>query len=245
MSSFVQLLILLFLYLSLADGVQLMVTNNCDYTIWPGILATAGQQTPLGGGFELRSGQRQVLRVSQNWSGRIWARQGCTFDSSTGRGICQTGDCSGLLQCKGIGGKPPATVVEMTFGTPASPLHFYDVSLVDGFNLPVSVIPLGGRRSGGICGVAACEQNLNFVCPSSLEVKEKEKIVGCKSPCLATGMPKYCCTGDFSGEKCQLTVFGKLFKMVCPRAYSHPFDETTGLKTCSAPRYVITFCPST
>ncbi|KAK9683332.1 hypothetical protein RND81_10G132800 [Saponaria officinalis] len=244
MTSFLHLFTLFCLYFSLADGVQLLVTNNCNYTIWPGILATAGQQTPLGGGFELRSGQRRVLRVSQNWSGRIWARQGCTFENPTDGVVCQTGDCSGLLQCKGIGGIPPATVVEMTFGTPASALHFYDVSLVDGFNLPVSVIPLGGRRGGGNCGVAACEVNLNVVCPSSLEVKKRGKVVGCKSACLATGMPKYCCAGDFSGEKCPTTMLGKFFKVACPRAYSHPFDETTGLKTCNAPRYVITFCPS-
>ncbi|XP_074308227.1 thaumatin-like protein [Silene latifolia] len=247
MSSVLHFLILFcFFCFSLTDGVQLMVTNNCNYTVWPGILATAGQETPLGGGFVLKSGQRRVLRVSQNWSGRIWARQGCTFDHPTGLGACQTGDCGGLLQCKGLGGKPPATLVEMTFGTPTSPQHYYDVSLVDGFNLPISMIPLGGRQDDGDgCGVAACEMNLNVCCPSSLEVKEKGMVVGCKSPCLATGLPKYCCTGDYVGEKCQPTVFGKLFKMVCPRAYSHPYDEATGLKTCTAPRYVITFCPST
>lgn len=39
---------------------------------------------------------------------------------------------------------PPATVVEMTLGLSSSALHFYDVSLVDGFNLPVSMKPVGG-----------------------------------------------------------------------------------------------------
>ncbi|KMT18370.1 hypothetical protein BVRB_2g025240 [Beta vulgaris subsp. vulgaris] len=230
----------------ITDAVQLIIANNCNSTIWPGILATTGHNTPFGGGFSLRSGHRELLRVSQNWSGRVWARQGCNFDPNTGIGMCQSGDCSGRLQCKGIGGKPPVTVVEMTFGTSASTLHFYDVSIVDGFNLPVSMIPIVGRAERQSCGVAECEVDLNVCCPSALVVKTQGKVVGCKSPCLATGFPRYCCTGEFSeAEKCQPTVFGRLFKAVCPRAYSHPFDEKTGLKTCKAPKYLISFCPPT
>ncbi|KAJ4836281.1 hypothetical protein Tsubulata_041946 [Turnera subulata] len=49
-----------------------------------------------------------------------------------------------FLHCRGIGGVPPATLVEMTLGTSYSALHYYDVSLVDGFNVPVSMTPLGG-----------------------------------------------------------------------------------------------------
>ncbi|KAL5166362.1 Thaumatin-like protein [Glycine soja] len=44
---------------------------------------------------------------------------------------------------KGQGGVPPATVVEMTLGSSSSPLHFYDLSLVDGFNLLDSMKPVG------------------------------------------------------------------------------------------------------
>ncbi|KAJ1399299.1 Thaumatin, conserved site [Sesbania bispinosa] len=90
---------------------------------------------------------KRVLEVPEGWSGRIWGRQGCCFDPKTGKGSCETGDCAGLLKCGGIGGVPPATLVEMTLGTPQSGLHFYDVSLVDGFNLPVSM---------NTCGVVVC-----------------------------------------------------------------------------------------
>ncbi|KAJ8443166.1 hypothetical protein Cgig2_005717 [Carnegiea gigantea] len=217
------------------NGVQLIVVNNCKETLWP--------KDPLR--------RRLLIELGPTTSppSRIWARQGCRFDHQSGRGKCETGDCGGLLQCKGTGGRPPTTVVEMTFGTHTSPLHFYDVSLVDGFNVPVSVVPLGGDGGQGGrrgCGVAACEADLNACCPSWLVVENRGKVVGCKSPCLATGSSRYCCTGEFSGaEKCPSTVFGKLFKAVCPRAYSHPFDEATGLRTCRAPRYVITFCPPT
>ncbi|XP_057522800.1 thaumatin-like protein [Amaranthus tricolor] len=239
------LLLIVPILFSLTGAVQLMIVNNCNTTIWPGILAVSGQKTPLGGGFRLRSGQRQLLQVSQYWSGRIWARQGCTFDQNTSISTCQTGDCNGLLHCQGTGGTPPATLVELTFGTSLSPTHFYDVSLVDGFNLPVSVIPLVGKGKREQCGVAACEADLNVWCPSGLAVRAQKMVVGCKSPCLASGSPRDCCTGEFSwAEKCLPTVVGRLFKMVCPRAYSHPFDEKTGLKTCKASRYVVSFCPS-
>ncbi|KAJ6902149.1 hypothetical protein NC651_019810 [Populus alba x Populus x berolinensis] len=46
-----------------------------------------------------------------------------------------------------------ATSVEMTLGTSKSALHYYYESLVDGFNVPVSMMPVGG---GVACGIAAC-----------------------------------------------------------------------------------------
>lgn len=126
------------------DGTQLIIVNNCKESVWPGILGNAGLPSPKDGGFHLASGEEVVLQVPEGWAGRIWGRQGCCFDEQTGKGSCQTGDCGGFLKCRGIGGVPPATLVEMTLGTSQSPLHFYDVSLVEGFNLPVSMRPVGG-----------------------------------------------------------------------------------------------------
>ncbi|KAF9674707.1 hypothetical protein SADUNF_Sadunf10G0154900 [Salix dunnii] len=220
--------------LSIADGTELIVVNNCKDSIWPGILGTAGHVTPREGGFLLLSGEQTVLQVPDKWSGRIWPRQGCCFDETTGRGSCQTGDCAGLLQCRGVGGVPPATLVEMTLGTSKSALHYYDVSLVDGFNVPVSMMPVGG---GAGCGVAACETNLNVCCPSSLVLKRQGKVVGCKSACLAAKTDRYCCTGEYANPKsCRPTVFSHLFKAICPKAYSFAFDDASGLKTCEASR---------
>ncbi|XP_057432158.1 thaumatin-like protein [Lotus japonicus] len=228
--------------ISLTNGTQLIIVNNCKESVWPGILGNAGLPSPKDGGFHLASGEEVVLQVPEGWAGRIWGRQGCCFDEQTGKGSCQTGDCGGLLKCRGIGGVPPATLVEMTLGTSQSPLHFYDVSLVEGFNLPVSMRPVGG---GGGCGVAACEEDLNVCCPASLIVERQGKVVGCKSACLAARSDRYCCTGEFANPKtCKPTVFSRLFKTVCPHAYSYPYDDAAGLKTCNkASRYVITFCP--
>lgn len=233
---------LIYIYI-VTDGSQLILVNNCKESVWPGILGSGGQPSPKQGGFQLCSGEQTVLEVPEGWSGRIWGRQGCYFDPKTGKGTCQTGDCGGLLNCNGIGGTPPATLIEMTLGTTQSPLHFYDVSLVDGFNLPVSMKPVGGGGGGG-CGVASCESNLNACCPSSLVLEKEGKVVGCKSACLASKSDKYCCTGEFaSPTSCKPSVFARVFKTVCPRAYSYAYDDSAALKTCKASRYVITFCP--
>ncbi|KAG4990108.1 hypothetical protein AAZX31_09G003500 [Glycine max] len=70
-------------------------------------------------------------------------RHGCIFDSS-GSGTCITGDCGGKLKCDGVGGAPPASLAEFTLDSQEG--DFYDVSLVDGYNLPVSIFPTGGSR---------------------------------------------------------------------------------------------------
>ena len=109
--------------------------------IWLGLLATAGHLTPKDGGFHLNSVEEVVFEVPERWSGRVWGRQGYCFDEEIGgKGSCQIGNCAGLLHCQRFGGVPPATVVEMTFGTSKSNSHYYDVSLVDGFNLPKSMV---------------------------------------------------------------------------------------------------------
>ncbi|XP_059296419.1 thaumatin-like protein [Lycium ferocissimum] len=235
------ILLCIFLFLSSStEGTQVILVNNCKESIWPGIQGGAGQTTLKDGGFHLNSGEQIVLDMPDKWSGRIWGRQNCHFDEN-GKGKCDTGNCGDQLQCQGLGGEPPATVVEMTLGSSTSPLHFYDVSLVDGFNLPVSMKPVGG---GVGCGVAQCEVDLNVCCPSALEVKSGDKVVGCKSACLAIQSPKYCCTGQYADPKtCKPTVFAHLFKAICPKAYSYAFDDSSSLYTCRAPRYLVTFCP--
>lgn len=75
-----------------------------------------------------------MINTPDDWAGRFWARTGCHF----GRGRCDTGDCGDSVECSGRGGAPPATLAEFTFNGYAGD-DFYDVSLVDGFNVPISV----------------------------------------------------------------------------------------------------------
>ncbi|CAN6442770.1 unnamed protein product [Victoria cruziana] len=236
-------LLLLFIFLCsplFSYGIELTLVNNCKESIWPAIMGGAGHHTPQYGGLHLGHGREFVVNVPQGWSGRLWPRRGCQFNEQ-GHGECETGDCMGLLHCRGAGGLPPMTVVEMTLGTSKSPLHFYDVSLVNGFNLPVSIVPVGG---GIGCGMASCESDLNLCCPASLEVKKEGRVVACKSACMALNHEKYCCTGNYSTpHTCKPTIFSNVFKVICPRAYSYPYDDSSSLHKCMASKYLVTFCP--
>ncbi|XP_022753152.1 thaumatin-like protein [Durio zibethinus] len=207
------------------------IINNCKETVWPGI--TPGDNFN-GGGFELKSRQSIVFQAPVGWSGRIWGRTGCKFDKN-GNGPCQTGDCDNTLKCNG-GGKTPASLSEFTLAT----LDFYDVSLVDGFNLPLSVTPVNGK---GNCSMASCDSDLRKICPSELAFKANGKVVACRSACDVFNTDEYCCKGIYGNPAvCQPTYYSKKFKSACPTAYSYAYDDPTSIFTCSGADYVITFC---
>lgn len=69
------IIFLIFFLFVIADGAQLILVNNCNESIWPGMLGGAGHPTPKDGGFQLSSGEESVIDVPEKWSGRVWARQ--------------------------------------------------------------------------------------------------------------------------------------------------------------------------
>lgn len=133
------------------------ISNYCPHPIWPGTLAGSGTPQLSTTGFKLEPGQTVQLAAPAGWSGRIWARTGCVFDAD-GAGVCNTGDCGGRLECRGAGAMPPATLFEVTLDGSGGQ-DFYDVSLVDGYNLPVVAIPRA--RTGGACNATGCMADLN------------------------------------------------------------------------------------
>ncbi|XP_065856758.1 thaumatin-like protein 1 [Euphorbia lathyris] len=214
--------------------------NNCPYKVWPAILTGTGPPISLTG-FELPSKASGNLTANPSWSGRIWARTQCTMDSSY-KFTCATADCgSGHIQCNGAGGIPPASLIEFTLAPNSGGKDFYDISLVDGFNLPLSVTPQGGAG----CKSVSCPANINSVCPPELAVKGRSGVIACKSACLALNQPQYCCTGNYgSPDKCFPTRYSKIFKQRCPQAYSYAYDDKTSTFTCgSGANYLFTFCP--
>lgn len=231
-----------------AVSITFTITNNCDYTVWPGILSNAGT-APLGTtGFVLQQGESNSLDAPTNWSGRLWGRTLCTTDS-TGKFSCGTGDCgSGTVECSG-GAAPPATLAEFTLDGSGGN-DFYDVSLVDGYNLPMVVVPQGG--GGSNCSATGCLVDLNAACPSDLKVVMSTSdggsdSVACKSACEAFGSPQYCCSGAYGNPNtCKPSSYSQFFKNACPRAYSYAYDDATSTFICTAGSgYTITFCPST
>ncbi|GFP89032.1 thaumatin-like protein [Phtheirospermum japonicum] len=221
-----------------AFGATFTFVNKCEYTVWPGILANAGSPRLDSTGFELPQDSTRSFIAPAGWSGRFWGRTGCTFSGSE-PGSCLTGDCgSGQAECSGSGAAPPATLAEITLGN--SGLDFYDVSLVDGYNLPMIVEATGGS---GMCASTGCVTDLNRACPAELRFGGGE---ACKSACEAFRSPEYCCSGAFnSPAACRPTVYSQLFKSVCPRSYSYAYDDPTSTFTCSGADYTVTFCPST
>ncbi|ORY67334.1 thaumatin family protein [Pseudomassariella vexata] len=119
------------------NPIPLIVTNSCGDTIWPG-LATQSGEGPESSGFELGPGETRNMTVGSSWAGRVWGRTNCTTGDDTA--TCATGDCFGRLECE-FSGQVPVTLAEFTLsGGVTGRQTFYDISLVDGYNLPVGLV---------------------------------------------------------------------------------------------------------
>ncbi|KAI9750198.1 MAG: hypothetical protein M4579_006567 [Chaenotheca gracillima] len=129
-----------------------MITNQCSETIHPAVLTQSGGG-PSTGGFALLPNHTRNLTVGPDWQGRVWGRTNCSFNlhgtgPSKEGGIdgsgksCNTGDCLGVLDCK-QSGQTPVTLSEFTLSS-SSGQAFYDISLVDGYNLPLAIVLLSG-----------------------------------------------------------------------------------------------------
>lgn len=128
------------------SNVPLRIMNNCEQDIYPAIQTQAGIGPPSTG-FRLTPGGTNPQSVSADWQGRVWGRTNCSFNSqgtapannAPGQ-ACSTGDCGGTVACRGSG-HPPASLAEFTLETGSSQTY-YDISLVDGYNIPMGIISL-------------------------------------------------------------------------------------------------------
>ncbi|KAK0202960.1 thaumatin, partial [Desarmillaria ectypa] len=208
------------------------VTNNCVYTIC----------------WEAAAGGTVSFSVPGDWTaGRIWGRTDCDFSTNPGPTSCITSGCNGGLECDLATGTdvPPTSVAEWTLGG-SNGEDWYDVSLVDGFNIPMAITNNAG------CSTASCPTNLNTNCPSELALTSSGTTVGCKSACFANldgnqGKkhlnPATAATCPSSGVE-----YYSYFKDGCPDSYVYAYDESsdTALWTCGSTlvaNYVLTFCP--
>ncbi|GLJ57125.1 hypothetical protein SUGI_1300960 [Cryptomeria japonica] len=148
------------------------------------------------------------------------------------QGTCQTGDCNGQLSCQ-VSGGVPTTLAEYTHNGDGNK-DFYDVSLVDGFNGPLSINPTNEQ-----CTAPACKADVNAVCPAELKVNG-----GCNSACTVFQTDQYCCRGAYV-DNCPATNYSMIFKNQCPQAYSYAKDDTSSTFTCPSGTtdYSIVFCP--
>ncbi|TVU31034.1 hypothetical protein EJB05_22699 [Eragrostis curvula] len=237
----------------LTEGIVFHVANRCPFPVWPATAPNTGHPVLADGGFFLPPGKAKRVAAPATWNGRFWARTGCNFTANNANGACLTGDCEGRLACNGSIGLPPATLVEVSLHEDASKGSSYDVSLVDGYNLPVAVStkPAAGSK----CAIAGCAKDVNAVCPPELQVtvpagggggKKAATVVACKSACLAFGLDAFCCRGKYATPAaCRGSVYSRMFKDACPAYYSYAYDTTAATAPgCYAQEYVITFCPN-
>jgi hypothetical protein len=227
-----------------ADSTSFDITNSCAYTVRAVISPGAGAAAALDStGFVLAPGESRAVPVpSSVWSGRLWGR--CT----------DCGSADSCQDCAGGNAAPPVTLVEFSIDGSRG-IDLYDISVVDGYNLPVLVEPRGAAAPGpgGRCAPAACVLDLDSECPAELRVPSSSAgtgaaAVACQSACLAFGTPQYCCTGAYgSADTCRPSAYSDVFKRACPQAVSYAYDADS-VFTCRAGEtgvsYTVTFCPA-
>jgi hypothetical protein len=173
-------------------------TNNCPQSVW---VASQGNPLPEGGGWKMVSGASKTINVPNSLSAaRFWVRTACTLNPQ-GRLTCASGHCplpEGMYNgtdgtmCGGIGALPPNTLVELTLGGNSGD-DFYDLSLVDGFNIPISMSAVGGTKSRSLpvdskynCGSPSCPRFNMQRCPPELRLLGSNgEPIACLSICAA------------------------------------------------------------
>lgn len=212
---------------SAQSNVQIVVKNQCSYDVVVGQLTNGNNnvQNDL-----VAQGATKSYPLPSNWQGRFWGRNA---------NICNTSNCPAESAAN------PASLAEFTFrGSGGS--DFYDVSFVDGYNLPISISPISPSNADSSnhysCGSPACA-NLPS-CESDMQVTVNGQFAGCKSACSAFNQPQYCCTGSYSTpDTCKPNQYSQAIKSACPDVYSYAYDDATSTFTCVAQGYTITFCP--
>ena len=175
---------------SAVEARTITLRNQCNQPIWPAFYTgNTANGVPQGDtGFMMNAGDVHPLYVPDSWAAaRIWARNDCDFSKQDVQ-ACASGSCIGGLACTQPG-IPPVTLAEFTLAQGGQ--DNYDVSNVDGSNLPVNIVP-----SDGSCATGSCAVDLNANCPDNLRYVVNGQTVGCKSGCLATGSETDCCSGS-------------------------------------------------
>jgi hypothetical protein len=221
-----------------------LIVNGTQQTLWAAV--TQQKEHPIARTkWKLSPGASTSVLLPKGWGGRIWARTGCHTDGS-GRNVCQSGYCADSEAC--VQPDPaPTTLAELALDA-WSGLDFYDVSMVDGANLPmwinvfhtVTKDPLSSRG----CSSAGCTRAIS--CPAAMRVNRGGAVVACKNPCTAFNTDATCCRGSWEGrDKCVPSRwpvdYTQVFKKAEPFAYSYAFDDSATMSCKGGCDYRVTF----
>jgi hypothetical protein len=158
--------------------------------------------------------------------GRVWGRTGCGPDVISPTGwSCRTGDCAGQ-QASTESGSGPAMLLEYNL---AGGSDFYDISAVDGFNLPMTVTPTG------LGGLGVCEATLCAVDASTCPPKAQLILDG--------GIPGACysaCSAVHSGsQRSMFPALQALYSGVVPGSGGKPMRD---LICCACSDWLVRAC---
>ena len=211
---------------------KLYIENRCPYATWTLVSDAYRNILPNSAPYQMAPNTAIVVGWPDDFSGRIWPRSACTGTGYNDLKCAQKGD---------------DTLAEFTL-TRGMNSDWYDVSLVDGFTIPVGILQLdvpwtsrpdyvvgGPLGSNEICGSPICAVDLNLDCAASQQQKDGSgKVVGCKSGPKNSDAAKY-------------------LKAGCPSSYSYDFDDPQSLFRCptavqnggtGAKDYDIIYCPT-
>ncbi|KAI8371690.1 thaumatin, partial [Radiomyces spectabilis] len=207
----------------MSNGVPyIVVQNDCDHSI---IAGESENGHWYGTSANVAPHSSHTFTLKPHWKGRIWGREVCDDD------------------CTYAGIGSPASLAEFLFKD-GEGKDFYDISLVDGYNLPLKIDPIQPRNpaEGDFyrCGSPSCMGVPD--CPKELQIIKDGKVLGCKSACSQFGGDEHCCLGEFGEGICAPSSYSKIFKSACPHAYSFAYDDATSMFMCQASGYKVTFC---
>jgi hypothetical protein len=187
--------------------------------------------TPANQSFQLTTGQSNTVKIPEYtanrlgvvWSGAFGGRTGCTATACTSA-LCTTGSENAQGVCSlGVGFQQPATQTEPTFITyptgitPMSLPDAYDVTTINGANVPMSMyptnepIPTAGNPY--TCGAAGFNQNVpatgsptNTIGASSWQLATNQANVAYRYVVSSTATPQRCSTDSncSTGQICGL-----------------------------------------
>ncbi|CAO3641308.1 unnamed protein product [Mucor fragilis] len=227
--SYIALWITLLVPISQADK-SITVKNNCGSVITVGVLTNGVSAGLPEQSFDLTPSASNSFSKPDSWGGRVWARYHCS--GSAGKDSAH---------CGVPGATSPASLAEFFFkGTGGK--DYYDISLVDGYNMPMSIAPSGGATPKGYsCGSPQCSIP---DCPKELAVTDATgNVISCMSACSKTGSSEDCCTGaNNSPSACKASGNSANVKQQCPDAYSFAYDDQDSTFECEAESFTVNFC---
>jgi len=162
-----------------AQGTKdIRVKSNCQ-----GSILVKNEKGNVGP-FTLSRGQSKTFQMPiGNDKPRVWAHTGCNSG-----GGCDTTE--GYV-----------SLAEMHWDA-RDGKTWYDISMVDGYNLPITMEPF--KNTGGNCPKVRCNFNLNN-CPADGKINKNGKLVACKNTNrdnpnsnYATSMRRACGTDAYS-----------------------------------------------